>query len=669
VTALPGDPLPIALEKLLDADGHLTAGLATQLAGRPAFVLASLGRTVSCLAEDGQVRWRASASGPVYALALLEGDRVAAGDDAGHVTLFNQAGQRLWQHALASRVTSLHAWRGGLLAGGWDERLTFLDVESDRDRVRWQVDLGGPLNGIAVLPDLAAAATLDGRVRAFDPAGAEVWTLDAGAPLAGLGTLETGFLVGVQDGRLLALGADGGLRWERVLGEGSPVWSAIERTDPPDAAIAFGTGGASPGVGLLSARGETLWQVAVPSPVGALVTLDLDGDGAAEILAGLAGGQVLAFDAQGRQRGSVHAGLHVWDLVPVQRPGGPAVLILADLLAWRLVERFGSGGGPLLKPPKMVSISEDSPAPSLGGTAAPPGAQGMATLAFLGDVSPSRTMEAQLMRYGPAYPWGGLGTLLSGAELAVANMESTLSTRGKPMNKVYLLRAHPRWAQMVVEGGIDVVTLANNHALDFGDAGLDETLSTLGALNVAVVGAGRSQVEAHRPALFTLNGVRVAILGYLASRWNGSVDVPATDRLAWADPAAVQAGVRSVRSQADVVVVLLHNGAEYAGKPSSTQMQVAHAAVDAGADLVVGHHPHVTQTVERYHDGLIVYSLGDAVFDILTAPAMQGHLLRVQVTKSGLVRAELWPFWIDDAIRPRLLDDGQGKPRVQVIYP
>jgi poly-gamma-glutamate synthesis protein (capsule biosynthesis protein) len=160
------------------------------------------------------------------------------------------------------------------------------------------------------------------------------------------------------------------------------------------------------------------------------------------------------------------------------------------------------------------------------------------------------------------------------------------------------------------------------------------------------------------------------------------VDVPATDRLAWAEPSAVQEDVRAIRDQADLVIVLLHAGTEYATTPSQDQIAVAHAAVDAAATdspgtaagspvkvLVVGHHPHVTQTVERYGNGLIVYSLGDALFDIPRPAAMRGHLLRIHVSQDGLTRAELWPFWIEDSIQPRLLDDSQGKPRVQIIYP
>jgi poly-gamma-glutamate capsule biosynthesis protein CapA/YwtB (metallophosphatase superfamily) len=292
-----------------------------------------------------------------------------------------------------------------------------------------------------------------------------------------------------------------------------------------------------------------------------------------------------------------------------------------------------------------------------------------ATLVFLGDVSPGRTMEMQLARFGPSYPWTGLRSLLASADLVVANLEGVLATQGRPMDKSYLIRAHPRWGQILTEGGFDVVSLANNHALDFGDAGLEETLDTLVALGVGTVGAGGTPEEAHRPAFRSVGGIQVAVLAYAAQRWDGSVDVPATHRIAWAYLEDVQADVQAARDQADFLVVILHAGTEYSTEPSPDQVAVAHAAVDAGADLVVGHHPHVTQTVERYGRGLIVYSLGDALFDIPRQAAMRGHLLRIHITAQGLVQAELWPFWIDDAVRPRLVSDEQGQPRVMTVFP
>jgi poly-gamma-glutamate synthesis protein (capsule biosynthesis protein) len=280
-------------------------------------------------------------------------------------------------------------------------------------------------------------------------------------------------------------------------------------------------------------------------------------------------------------------------------------------------------------------------------------------------------MESQLIRYGPEAPWEGLEPLLETVDLAVGNLESVLSSQGQPMDKGYLIRTHPFWGTMLTAGGLGVVSVSNNHALDYGQAGLDDTLSTLNTLGVRAVGAAPSDDSglAHRPAQIELNGVQVALLGYAAARWKGSEDMPATDHVSWAEPETVRADVEAARVEADFVVVVLHAGTEYAPEPSPDQIAVARAAIDAGAGLVVGHHPHVTQTVERYKQGLIVYSLGDAVLDIPRPAAMRGHLLRVLITKGGLSAAELWPFWIEDALRPRLLDSGDGTPRVETIFP
>jgi poly-gamma-glutamate synthesis protein (capsule biosynthesis protein) len=636
----------MSLDWRLDANGHLTSGLILETDGRSLFLLASLGRTVYALTEDGHLAWRRRTSGPVYTLTLLDGNQVAAGDDAGHVTAFSADGRQLWQYDLGSRVTALHGnWQGGLLAGGWDERLSLLGSGGE---LRWQVDLDGPVSGIATLPGLALVATLNGTVAGFDASGTEVWRFQASAPVAGIGTAGDGVdaaasavadavvLLGLQDGRLLALSPDGTRRWQQFLGPakpggpGGPVWHPADLVGDAGPEIIAGTGGEEPILTLLSASGDTIWRRALPSPVGALASLDLDGDGSQEILVGLTSGEVQAYDERGRLRGSVHAGLQVWGLHAAE---DGTILIRADVAAWGLGGEAGRTGRPWLQPPAMAQSTTDL---------LPAGSErkeGEAILVFLGDVALGRTMEAQLARYGPAYSWGGLAPLLQEADLAVANLECVLATRGEPLDKPYLIRAHPGRGQTLVEAGFDLVNLAHNHALDFGQAGLDQTLETLEALDIATVGAGSSQEMARRPAVFDLNGVRVAVLGYAAARWNGSEDVPATDRVAWAKPGAVQADVKAVRDRVDLVIVQLHAGTEYATSPSPDQVRFARAAIDAGADLVVGHHPHVTQTVERYKQGLIVYSLGDALFDIPRQAAMQGDLLRIHATREGLVQA------------------------------
>lgn len=672
-----GEPLVFSLGWRLDANGHLTAA-AIHPGQKPRISLASLGRRIYNLdGEGGGVRWQAGTRGPVYALTLLPDGRLAAGDDAGSVTLLNGSGRRVWRADLGSRVTALQVTEAGeLLAGGWDERLSLLDAEG---RLRWHADVGGPVSGITTLPasgvELALAVTLEGRARAFDLEGNEVWRFDAGSPLTAVGTApaegRTLALLGAQDGRLLALDTAGRLEWQLPLGSGAPVWHASSSLDGGRPAIVAGTGGHAPALALLSAgEGQVRWRVSLPAAAGAITTVDLDGDGGLEILAGLADGQVQAYDWDGRLRGSIHAGLPVWGLYPV---ADGSALVLADVAAWQVAGRPGRAGGPWLPPPAMLPAPPAPPDPPPAPAAEE--AEG-GILAFLGDVAFGRSMEAQMARYGPEYPWQGLGPLLGGQDqdsglpvLAIANLECSLTTQGEPLDKGYLIRAHPTWAQSLAAGSIDLVTLANNHALDFGPAGLEETIGALEALGIGVVGAGTSPEAARAPAFFDLGGVRVALLGYAAARWNGSVDVPSTNLLAWSRPGDIRADVEAARGQADMVVVLLHAGTEYAATPSADQVAAAHAAVEAGADLVVGHHPHVTQTVERYGQGLIVYSLGDAIFDIPRPAAMRGHLLRVRVTARGLAGAEIWPFWIDGAIRPRLLDGGGGSPIVEQIYP
>ncbi|MBN1138540.1 MAG: CapA family protein [Anaerolineae bacterium] len=712
--------MPLSLGWRFDANGHLTdvAVNDSRESGEqngpdgPAFFLGSLGRTVYALDRGGKVAWQARLPGPIYALAFVgagdqPGSLAVAGDNG--VTLLNMQGRRIWHRDLGTRMTALEsgfAYSGQgaeLLAGGWDERLTSLDSKGN---VLWQADLGAPVSDILWLPGekVGVAATLDGELRAFDPSGKEVWRFlaEPGVPITRLAPLPddrgTALLVGLQNGRLMAIDIDldstsmaphqeaagePRMRWQQTLGEGGPVWHTADANGDAAPEIVVGTGGNTPQLALLSTTGELAWRVALPSPVNAVTTLKVEGS--ITILAGLASGEIQAYDDEGRRRASVQAGLPVWRLAA----NGDNALALADVVAWQIVPGAGPVGGPWLKVPALAPLSPGIADLQTATPEARP--EGTALLVFLGDVAPGRSMEAQLARYGPAYPWGGVEPLLRQADLAVANLESVLTTQGQPLNKPYVIRAHPRSGQTLVEGGFGLVSLANNHALDYGQVGLDETLSTLHALGIASVGAGcetgaseelPSAVDLcdshqpNQPAVFTLNGVKVAVLGYAGAYWNGSPDMPASDKIAWAEPARVQADVRAAREQADVVVVLLHAGVEYAATPSPNQVATARAAIDAGADLVVGHHPHVTQTVEHYdsrkgkegRDGLIVYSLGNAVFDIPRQAAMRGDLLRVYVTRDGLQRAELWPFWIEDAIRPRLLAGDDGNPRFSIIY-
>ena len=204
---------------------------------------------------------------------------------------------------------------------------------------------------------------------------------------------------------------------------------------------------------------------------------------------------------------------------------------------------------------------------------------------------------------------------LGGADVTVVNLESPVTTRGARIPKPYNFRMHPRFLPALTGGGIDIVSLANNHIYDYGPRGLLDTISYLDSVGVRHVGAGRNSLEAHRAVIDTIRGRDVAFLAYY-----GGGEAPGAGKsspgVARRDLPQVCSDIRNLRNEARsrYIVVILHWGTERATFPDRPQVAFAHALIDAGADAVVGHHPHVLQGIERYGGGVIVYSLGNFVF-------------------------------------------------------
>jgi poly-gamma-glutamate synthesis protein (capsule biosynthesis protein) len=216
---------------------------------------------------------------------------------------------------------------------------------------------------------------------------------------------------------------------------------------------------------------------------------------------------------------------------------------------------------------------------------------------------------------GAAYPFERVGEQLSGFDLLIGNLEGTFTERGEPLAKTYTFRAPPELASSLADGGFDAVSLGNNHAFDFGSVGLLDTLDALEAVGIPWFGAGADEVSARSPLVLDVGGQRVALLGYSGVGESGfaSSGMPGVAR---GSVEAISADVRAATQMADYVVMVMHAGVEYTREPSAWQRSLAYAAVDAGADVVIGHHPHVLQPWERYEEGLILYSLGNFVFDL-----------------------------------------------------
>lgn len=262
-----------------------------------------------------------------------------------------------------------------------------------------------------------------------------------------------------------------------------------------------------------------------------------------------------------------------------------------------------------------------SPSPSPSST--PPAAPPSITIAFTGDVMLDRDVEYAMEAEGAGYPFGASAPLFEGADLVVVNLEGTFTDSGNPLAKRYVFATDPELAVGLLDVPVWAVSLSNNHATDYGVAGLDNTLGALDAHGIAHFGAGLTE-EGARAALVTPSehGPRVAFLGYsdigetvFASGADGGVSRASAEAIT-ADVGALRAA-----GTADFIVVTLHMGTEYTHVVTARQQELARAAMEAGAALVVGHHPHVLQPIEEYRAsdgrrGLILYSLGNFVFDL-----------------------------------------------------
>jgi poly-gamma-glutamate synthesis protein (capsule biosynthesis protein) len=264
---------------------------------------------------------------------------------------------------------------------------------------------------------------------------------------------------------------------------------------------------------------------------------------------------------------------------------------------------------PPIEPPPPV-IVEEPPVPI--------------TLTFVGDIMLDGGVGKAAKRHGTPYLFAGVQEHLTTDDLTVGNLECAVSTRGKAEQKTYTFRADPAVLPGLRESGIEAVTLGNNHAMDFGRQALLDTLRHLREAQITAVGAGANADEAYRPALLAAGEEQVALFGISrvlpSTHWYAGDDQPG---LASAyNPTRLLEEIRAIRPSADLIVVYFHWGVERAVKPQQYQRLLAQQCIDAGADLIIGSHPHVLQGFEYYRGKLIVYSLGNFVFNSRTGSTM-----------------------------------------------
>lgn len=322
---------------------------------------------------------------------------------------------------------------------------------------------------------------------------------------------------------------------------------------------------------------------------------------------------------------------------------------------------------------------------------------------------------------------GTLWGLLASADLAIANLEQTLTERGVRADKPVTLRAHPSLVDEVFRLGFDAVTLANNHIMDFGYEGLAETLATLERRGIAYAGAGPNRAAAVRPATLTVGGLRIALLSFASTVPPGAaatVDRPGlapirvttryvldgatndeqpgsapyveTEALE-SDVDAALTAISAARASHDLVIVGLHWGVmphwmpPIQGTLADYQRPLAHRIIDAGADLLLGGHAHSPQGVEVYRSKLIAYCLGNFIFHKHKLPEAAlnsdrpgpywgarfnyrpdfkfkaGCLLRLWADAHRIERAELVPYLLDEDSEPYLVTGAEASGVLELV--
>jgi poly-gamma-glutamate synthesis protein (capsule biosynthesis protein) len=232
-----------------------------------------------------------------------------------------------------------------------------------------------------------------------------------------------------------------------------------------------------------------------------------------------------------------------------------------------------------------------------------------------GDVMLSRYVGALArQRDDPASPLRDVADLFSSADIAFVNLEAPFSDRGRKVEAGMVFKAEPEMIEALRVAGIDIVSTANNHARDCGGYGVEFTLNWLQKNGIETVGTGQTAALAHEGAILERNQVGFGFLAYTYDQSNGN-HADLDDRVAMMDLEEMVEDVKKLQERCDVVIVSMHAGTEYLQKPNAQQREFAHAAIDAGATIVVGHHPHVTQPVEDYGKGVVFYSLGNLAFD------------------------------------------------------
>jgi poly-gamma-glutamate synthesis protein (capsule biosynthesis protein) len=268
----------------------------------------------------------------------------------------------------------------------------------------------------------------------------------------------------------------------------------------------------------------------------------------------------------------------------------------------------------------------------------------------VGDIMLDGTARPVMSEQGYDYPFVKMLPFFSGAQIIFGNVEGPLTNRGTPeQDKTFVFRSPPAKVGAALKAaGFNVVSLANNHTLDYGADGLVQTIEILDEANILHAGAGADLRAARRPALMEVNGVKVATLAYSMTLPENFFAGPNKAGTAFGHLEHVRADIQAAREGADIVLVSFHWGQEGKTALRDYQMRLGRAAIDAGASAVIGHHPHILQGIERYKEGIILYSLGNFTFGSYSMKSARSAVAQLTFRNARLQHVRLVPINVNN---------------------
>ena len=295
------------------------------------------------------------------------------------------------------------------------------------------------------------------------------------------------------------------------------------------------------------------------------------------------------------------------------------------------------------------------------------------SMAVTGDVMIGRNVAGSFSSNSP--PLAGLSNVTSNVDLLLINFENAATSSDNAVKPDIPLKCNPSDVPLVKANNNTIAALANNHVCDYGIKGLNDTIGNVKQAGMTPIGAGSNENEAHAPAVEEIGGRNITIFNYMDSKNFAEYDYEVMPYANGSSPGysaydsqVAQKQISDARGNgSDFVVAYLHYGNEYATSPNEDQLKISHELIDAGADIVIGSHPHVTQGVEMYKGKPIFYSLGNCVFDMSGNGVENAYMLRIDlVNDTG--KCTVYPVYISDCL-PQFMGKEDGTALLNGLTP